>query len=120
MGRPLIPPLAFTSSMASLVATRLSRPAGPDGPVSELAKAMRIGAGRLQTMAAQATARSRTAPMTPAAMTPERDFGPKKLPLLLDGRNTKFWDVPRLNMNSCSRSVERLNAGHNLYSGFGC
>ena len=87
MGRPLIPPLAFTSSMASLVATKLSRPAGPDGPVSELAKAMRIGAGRLQTMAAQATARSRTAPMTPAAMTPERDFGPKKLPLLLDGRD---------------------------------
>jgi hypothetical protein len=37
-----------------------------------------------------------------------------------DGTNTKFWDVPRLNMNSCSRSVERLNAGHNLYSSFGC
>src|SRR5258708_26716685 len=83
MGRPLIPPLAFTSSMASLVATKLSRPAGPDGPVSELAKAMRIGAGRLQTMAAQATARSRTAPMTPAAMTLERDFGPKENPRCL-------------------------------------
>src|SRR6476646_4727899 len=87
MGRPLIPPLAFTSSMASLVATRLSRPAGRDGPVSELAKAMQIGVGRLQTMAAQATARSRTAPMTPAAMTRERDFGLKILPLLLDGRD---------------------------------
>src|SRR6266849_6728975 len=42
---------------------------------------------RLTRSLAQATARSRTAPMTPAAMTPERDFGPKKLPLLLDGRD---------------------------------
>ena len=50
MGRPLIPPLAFTSSMASLVATRLSRPAGPDGPVSELAKAMRIAFARRSVM----------------------------------------------------------------------
>ena len=55
------------------------RPAGPDDPVRELAKAMRIGAGRLQTMAAQTAARSRTAPMTPAAMTPAPDLDPQEL-----------------------------------------
>src|SRR5258708_36498689 len=99
--------LLTTSSMASLVATRLSRPAGPDGPVSELAKAMRIDAGRLQTMAAQATARSRTAPMTPAAMTPERDFGPKKNPFCLSAEGSlvvlKIWPLttPFLAEDSC-------------------
>ena len=77
MSRPPIPPLAFTSSMASFVATRSSRPAGADGPVSELAKAMRIGDGRLQTMAIQTAASSKTAPKMPAAI--ERDFGAKKL-----------------------------------------
>src|SRR5260370_35608955 len=110
MGRPLIPPLAFTSSMASLVATKLSRPAGPDGPVSELAKAMRIGAGRLQTMAAQATARSRTAPMTPAAMTLERDFGPKENPCCLMAEASlgvlTTWPLttPFLAENACRKS----------------
>src|SRR5260370_23982831 len=110
MRRPVIPPLAFPSSMASLVATRLSRPAGPDGPVSELAKAMRIGAGRLQTMAAQATARSRTAPMTPAAMTPERDFGPKENPCCLMAEVSlgvlTTWPLttPFLAENACRKS----------------
>ena len=62
IGRPLTPPLAFTSSIASCVATRLSSPAEADGPESELAKAMRIGSGRVKTMAAQAVASSRTTP----------------------------------------------------------
>jgi hypothetical protein len=44
-----------------------------------LAKAMRIGDGWLQTMTIQAATRSKTAPMTLAAITPERDFGPRKL-----------------------------------------
>ena len=79
MSLPLIPPLAFTSSMASRVAIRLSRPAGRDGPVSELAKAIRIGAGRLQTIAIPAPATSKAAPMTPAAITAERDLDRKKL-----------------------------------------
>src|SRR5260370_40253502 len=110
MGRPLIPPLAFTSSMPSLVATKLSRPAGPDGPASELAKAMRISAGRLQTMAAQATARSRTAPMTPAAMTLERDFGPKENPCCLMAEVSlgvlTTWPLttPFLAENACRKS----------------
>ena len=67
---------SITSSIASCVATRLSVPNGADGPESELANAMRIGSGRVQRMAAQATAMSRTAHMTPAAIAPERDFGP--------------------------------------------
>ena len=49
-----------------------------DGPVSELAKATRIDAGRLLTLAIHAAASSKTAPMTPAAITPERDLGPLK------------------------------------------
>src|SRR5258705_7246444 len=96
--------------LASLVATRLSRPAGPDGPVSELAKAMRIGAGRLQTMAAQATAKNRTAPMTPAEMTPERDFGPKENPCCLMAEVSlgvlTIWPLttPFLAENACRKS----------------
>ena len=45
--------------------------------ISELAKAMRIGDGRLQTMAIQTAASSKTAPKMPAAI--ERDFGAKIL-----------------------------------------